>query len=186
MSRHLQLYLPKLDRVTLLFLQQVLMNEKTVLSKSQVSHLDVPSWPELAIREVWGAAQRVPGFREFIPDDWSPERKTERKFFYAILTHLTPGYVQALVRRARILRTNRTGRQQARTNIIQLHPNWQRLLASIPFRSSKQLLANYQHLIYLFLPSKIQIQQICYGGSETCVPAASASIKSSPRISPTG
>ena len=56
MTRHLQLYLPKLDRVTLLFLQQILMEEKTVLSKSQVCHLDVPCWPELAIKEVWAAA----------------------------------------------------------------------------------------------------------------------------------
>ena len=96
----------------------------------------------------------MPGFAAFVPDDWSATRKTERKFFYAVLAHLTPGYVQALVRRARVLRGNRTGKAVIKAKQITVTPFWQKQMTSIPFRSGKSP-PEFAHYL-LFSKRKIQ------------------------------
>lgn len=44
------------------------------------------------------------GFHRHIPDEWTATNKTERKFFYGVLTALAPNFVQQVVNQARQLR----------------------------------------------------------------------------------
>jgi hypothetical protein len=68
--------------------------------------MHIPAWSELSIRRVWGEACRIQGFRDYLPDDWTSTHKTERKFFYVILTFLAPEFVIDLVKEARRIRNN--------------------------------------------------------------------------------
>jgi hypothetical protein len=97
----MQVFLPTQNRCSLRFMQQVLREEKLMIQRQQVSTMFVPSWEECGVRTIWPQASRIREFHRYIPDEWSATEKTERKFFYGILTYLAPNFVQQVVNEAR-------------------------------------------------------------------------------------
>ena len=119
------------------FLQQILEDEKKALSASDVGDLHIPCWSELGIRRVWQHAIRLRGFRDYLPDDWTSTRKTERKFFFQVLAYLAPGFVEALVVEARRLRNNHHLHQVNQPATLVISDRWADRLLADPYRSSK-------------------------------------------------
>ena len=91
------MYLPRGKSCPLLFMQQILSNENRVLNKNEVRNLKVPLWPELVVHRIWQQAVQLPDFAEHMPGDWTGNHKTERPFFYGVLTSLAPEYVEQLI-----------------------------------------------------------------------------------------
>ena len=60
----------------------------------------VPLWPELSVGRVWPDAISIPGFRDWIPDEWREAKRVDRKFFWGILSTEHPQFVEALIRGA--------------------------------------------------------------------------------------
>jgi hypothetical protein len=69
-----------------------------------VRNLKVPCWPELATAKIWRQAIQFPGFRDYMPDNWCGDVRTERPFFYGVLTTLCPDFVTTLIKDCRTMR----------------------------------------------------------------------------------
>ena len=83
-------------------MQMILSNQKRHLTKGEVRLLHVPLWPELAVKRIWPQAMLLDGFANFMPPDWTGENtKTERGFFWGVLSTLAPEYVEALIKDCR-------------------------------------------------------------------------------------
>ena len=82
-------------------MQQILSNEKSFFWQRHVKHLRIPLWPELSVQRIWEQAVRLGNFRAYMPDEWNGNSKTERTFFWDILTTLAPEYVEELVKDCR-------------------------------------------------------------------------------------
>ena len=71
-------------------MQQIINDDKSVIQKQNVPDMFIPNWPECGIKAVWSQAIRVDAFRRHLPDEWGPNDKTERRFFYGILCAIAP------------------------------------------------------------------------------------------------
>ena len=85
----------------MVYIQQILNNEKKFYRLAEVRKHKVPLWPELAVHRIWLQAVQHPEFMRYIPDTWTAKKKTERAFFWEILSTLQPDYVEALIKDAR-------------------------------------------------------------------------------------
>ena len=63
--------------------------------------MHVPLWPELAIKRQWEQAIQLPEFKDYMPDDWTDLKKTERNFFYGVLSTLNALYVESVIKDCR-------------------------------------------------------------------------------------
>ena len=80
------IFLPRPAYCTLDFLHQLLLEEKVVQTQSEVpTSINVPNWPELAVRKVWPFAIQLPGVAERLPDEWTGNLRTDRTFFWGTL-----------------------------------------------------------------------------------------------------
>jgi hypothetical protein len=71
--------------------------EKEFFKMTEIKQLVIPLWPELAVKRIFSHAIRITRFANYIPSDWSAERKTERGFFWSILITIAPNYVEQIV-----------------------------------------------------------------------------------------
>ena len=133
----MQLFLPTQNRCPLRFLQQIIRDDKRVLQRQNIPRVFVSNWPELGVRMIWPQAVRIEGFLEHMPDGWDGVHKTERKFFYGVLTSLAPNFVQAVVNEARQLRYQHRLGREAPQRQMQISGNWAEMLLRQPFASGK-------------------------------------------------
>ena len=83
---------------TLSFLQDILSARKLFLRTTQVKNVRIPAWPELAVKRIWPEAMELKAFRHYMPSEWTAtNRRTERSFFYGVLTTLAVQFVEDLV-----------------------------------------------------------------------------------------
>jgi hypothetical protein len=66
-----------------------------------VPSIEVPNLPELAVKKIWREATKIPSWKKYMPDKWNGDHKTERDFFYGILSALKPLYVEKLIYEAK-------------------------------------------------------------------------------------
>ena len=112
-------------------------DEKKVFERQNVACLFVPVWEEMGIKRVWPEAARITEFLMYFPDGWTATHKTERKFFYGILSTLAPNFVQAMVNEARQLRHNHRISRQMPVRQMNISSQWADLLLREPFVSCK-------------------------------------------------
>ena len=91
------------------------------------------------MQRVWADAVRLPQFQEHMPDEWNGSSKTERTFFWAVLTTLAPEYTEQLVLDCREQRITASQNRVNAPRVIQLAPNWVEALLAQPFVSRKWL-----------------------------------------------
>jgi len=97
-------YLPRLQSCPLDFLQAITQGRKSYMYQTGVRQIKVPAWPELATAKIWAQAIQFPGFKDYMPDNCCGDVRTERPFFYGILTTLCPDFVTTLIKDCRTLR----------------------------------------------------------------------------------
>ena len=91
-------YLPRKQACQLTFIIAVLTNQKKVYLTKEIRTITVPCWPELSLEKIWKEAVKIPGFLDYMPDDWIKIAKhRERGFFYGIVATLNEQYVEQLV-----------------------------------------------------------------------------------------
>ena len=78
-------------------MQHILEGKKRCFRKWQITHLNVPSWPEFGIEKTYADACQVKDFARCMPDEWDTARKIERAFYWDILSTLAQDYVTALI-----------------------------------------------------------------------------------------
>ena len=137
MTVNKQTYLPTVTRTTLTFMQKVTRGQKLTIQKHQKPELNIPTWPELSIRNIWPHACRINNFLMYMPDDWSATKKTERKFFFNILTFLAPNFVQDLIRESRRLRHAHAEQRLEAPRPIEMTHEWADAILGEPYRSGK-------------------------------------------------
>ena len=100
----MQVFLPAENRCSLKFMQQILSDRKGFILRQNVPTMFVPNWPECGIKAIWPQAIRVEAFAKHMPDDWTATERTERRYFYGILTAIAPDFVIHMINEARTLR----------------------------------------------------------------------------------
>ena len=133
------LHLPRKQSCPLSFLQQILANDKLVFKSTSIRKMRIPLWPELGIRRTWPSAIQHPDFKKYMPDTWTATRKTERKFFWTILSTLQTDFVEHLIKDCR--------KQRVESHVVKpikvpkdlrIAPEWISALLGEPFTSCKQ------------------------------------------------
>ena len=88
-------------------MQKVMREEKLVFDQVQVKVLDVPKWPELAVSRIWPEALKMPGFQQYVPDEWLRRGyPVPRDFFYGILGTVATEYTVFLIQDCRAQRVD--------------------------------------------------------------------------------
>ena len=119
-------------------MQMIMSNQKRHLTKSQVKILHIPLWPELAVKRIWQQAVLLEGFADFMPPDWTGENsKTERGFFWGILTTMASEYVEELIKDCRRQRIGAAAERSNEPRVLNVAPDWAAALLSQRFVSSK-------------------------------------------------
>lgn len=118
------MFLPSDSHTTLFFLQQVITGQKRAKKQSQIALIKVPLWPELSVAKVWPDAIQIPGFLDWMPDEWHRAKRVDRKFFWAILQTEHPTYVEHLIRGAQNARALHKQQQLVQPTYIQPTPEW--------------------------------------------------------------
>jgi hypothetical protein len=114
------------------------MGQKQCFLITAIKSLRIPPLPELAIKKMWPQAIRHPDFLRYLPDEWGPEyHKTERDFFFAILTTLCPGFMESLISDCYAQRRSLKLDKETGPNYLQIAPEVAEALLSEDYTSSK-------------------------------------------------
>ena len=131
------MHLPRLQACTLRYLQQIMAEEKLFFRETEIKSLNVPLWPELSVKRIFPAAERIIRFGRYIPDDWTADKKTERNFFWSILITIAPEFVEQIVTDCRTQRYQRRQDNVREPTNLQISAQWAGWLLAEPFQPSK-------------------------------------------------
>lgn len=84
----------------------------------------IPCWPELAVKKIWPLAIRLPGFVDYMPDEYEGGRRVDRTFFWGVLGTLNAEFVQHLVAQARTQRNAHRVQNAVPPTLINVAPQW--------------------------------------------------------------
>ena len=87
-----------------------------------------------------------------MPEDWTADHKTEREFFWGVLTTLAPEYVEALIKDCRQQRLAAAMARNMEPRRLNVAPEWAVALLAQPFISSMYILLLTKITVYLFFP----------------------------------
>ena len=87
-----------------------------------------------------------------MPNDWTGNSKTERGFFWDILTSLAPEYVEALIKDCRQQRIGAAAARNLQPRQLNVAPDWAQALLAQPFISSMYLLLITRLTLPLYFP----------------------------------
>ena len=120
------------------FLQGIMSNTKRVLQKTQRKYSKVPTLPELGVKYQWNQAIKLPGFLNYMPDEWSADvQLVERTFFYKVLLILAEDYVVQLVKDVKHQREIRRAGGDNGPRQLQVSDNWIQAMLDSDYQSSK-------------------------------------------------
>ena len=57
----------------------------------------VPMLPELAVPKLWDDALKIPGVRDYLPDNWRDAHRIDRDFFWIVVGTLNEAWVKAII-----------------------------------------------------------------------------------------
>ena len=88
------MFLPSYGATKINFLRSVLCNKKRVLKQSQVTHMVVPRFEELSVKNLYPDAMSDSEISPYLPDlEKNSNKLPERDYFFAILGSLKPDYL---------------------------------------------------------------------------------------------
>lgn len=99
--------MPPLKTTRLVFIQQILSNEKKVILQKDVPTRTVPQWPQLAVKYIYPqVVAQLPEIAQYLPDPIGKDSKRlpERDFFYKVVNSLRPDIVDSAIQQAAELR----------------------------------------------------------------------------------
>jgi hypothetical protein len=112
-----------------------LKGDKALLKATQACSIDIPMWEELGVKKMWPTAMEIPGFMDFIPDEWDGGIRTDRDYFWSIVFHLAEGFTVGLIQDCTEQRAARLKQKAVGPNLTMIRPEFLELLAEFPFSS---------------------------------------------------
>ena len=98
----------------------------------------MPTLPELGVKYQWNQAIKLPGFLDYMPDEWSADvQLVERTFFYKVLLILAEDYVVQLVKDVKHQREIRRAGGDNGPRQLQVSDNWIQAMLDSDYQSSK-------------------------------------------------
>lgn len=120
------------------FLKQVFVGKKKLLGMSEVKRVNVPTYDELSVVNLWPDMQSDATFMLFFPDSFPKGRLPDRTYFFDIMNTVTEEFTQALIKHAAEQR-NTAGLQAKAEEVIEISEEWWAKLQEVPFKSCKSL-----------------------------------------------
>ena len=130
-----QYALPPMSHINKDFLRQVFKNEKKLLKKSEIRTVKVPQYDELSVKNLWKDLSKEEQFKIYFPDFKEGDKLPERQFFFDVLNTIFPDYLASIMQHASKQRMAADG-EELKKETIELTPEWQEALSSLPFTSS--------------------------------------------------
>ena len=121
------------------WLKLVFAGKKRLLEMNEVSRVNVPSYDELSVINLWPEVSQDPEFMMFMPDSFPKGKHADRKYFFNILNTVHPEYCKNILKHANEQRMSATG-QRMQDNNIEVNEDWHEKLMSQPFISCKYLI----------------------------------------------
>jgi hypothetical protein len=79
-------------------MRDILKDEKSHLKTTEVIHLDVPSYPELSVKNLYPDALADPGLAKYLPSkEQLSNRLPEKGFFFGVLSTLKRQYMTDVI-----------------------------------------------------------------------------------------
>ena len=92
------MYLPPDPMLNKDFLRKILIEEKKLLSLSEVKWIEVPKFDEISVKALWPTMQEDDSMMEYFPSQLPKGRLPDRSYFFNIMHSLYPVYTSELVR----------------------------------------------------------------------------------------
>ena len=118
------------------FLKQVFLGKKKLLGLNEVKRVNVPTYDELSVVNLWPDMRNDEMFMLFFPDRFPKGRLPDRSYFFDIMNTVMEEYTQALIRRAAEQR-NTAGLNAKAEEVIEISDEWWDKLQQVPFKSCK-------------------------------------------------
>ena len=132
----LQYHLPPKGQVNKDFLKQVFAEEKHLMRKAAVVHIEVSRYDEVSVKRLRPSLSKDKKFMQFFPDDFAESRGPSREYFFNILSTLYPDYLVKITAHANKERYSATG-EGMKNESIQISESWQEQPKSMPYLSCK-------------------------------------------------
>ena len=140
-------------------MQKIIQNKKRVMMQIKIIKFKVPYWPELGVDVNWEKFKKIPGFVDYIPDEWHPKHhRLERGFVWGIVLALAEEWAIAFVRDIRQQKALEKERKIAKPEYFEIHPVWAKAMLGQTFHSCKFI---FVHFHSIQLPKRSE---------ETCSP----------------
>ena len=85
----------------LIFLREILSEDKKALKQNDIVHLEIPNYPEISVKSLYEEALADPEVRMYLPEPKQLSGKLpERKFFFGILSSVRPKFMKDIIEEA--------------------------------------------------------------------------------------
>ena len=119
------------------FLRDILADKKLHLKQNEVIRLEIPSYQELSVKNLYEDAMRDPALAKYLPSKEQLSNKLpEREFFFGVLCTLRKQYMTDIIAEAQAKRFKIQDEDQGQEGIL-LTEGWMKELQKHPYHSSK-------------------------------------------------
>jgi len=91
------------------WLKLVFVGKKKLLEMNEVQRVNVKSYDELSVINLWPEISNDPEFMVFMPDTFPKGKHADRKYFFNILNTVHPDYCKKILKHANDQRMSATG-----------------------------------------------------------------------------
>lgn len=79
------------------FIKQVLVEQKKLLTLSELKQVHVPKYDELSVKKFWPLMWEFTNFMVYMPDPTADGRLPDRTYFWNVLNTINNEYVYKLI-----------------------------------------------------------------------------------------
>jgi hypothetical protein len=125
------------------FLRDILSDKKLHLKQNEVIRLEIPSYQELSVKNLYDDAMRDPALAKYLPSKEQLSNKLpEREFFFGVMCTLKKQYMTDIITEAQAKRYKIQDGDQPQDSIV-LTEAWMLELQKHPYHSSKSLFVTF-------------------------------------------
>lgn len=71
-----------------------------MIERYKVQRIKIPTWPELAVANLWPTVIKDPVLKNYFPDQMPKGKVPDREYFWGVIHTVKPGYFKGLVNSA--------------------------------------------------------------------------------------
>ena len=150
-----------MDNCPLNFLQEVVMGQKKLFTKTEIVDIPIKTWPEFALKHIWPHAMQNEQFALYVPTGWSLAeggRTPEKPFVWRLICTLEPDWIRENIETIRAARhKNKLDNSLKKPADIKIDPFWEQALMAFPFDPRRCLfsVANLFVSLYCFFADSV-------------------------------